>query len=238
MLRLRGPLPVAAGAYRRDIVPSPALAVALQRVVEPIRAIGQWDAILRPLRTGKARLDRARSSSIRVEYSISARLGAPNMLGTEYASSAATAPPYAPSAADSGRSARRPGNIRWSRRTSAAMLAIVARSGTVRLANASTEKLDELADDFRLAQHFRHVQHHVRCGDARVQSARHVHADHVGRQHDRPAGPASQPAPRCRRRPTRRCLARRSCRLGIGADQRIRIAHAVFRELPARRIRD
>jgi hypothetical protein len=43
-------------------------------------------------------------------------------------------------------------------------------------------ELDELADDLRLPQHLRHAQHEVGRRHAFPQTARQVHADHVGRQ--------------------------------------------------------
>src|SRR5262249_15125706 len=42
------------------------------------------------------------------------------------------------------------------------------------------EKLDELADDFGLAQHLRDGEHQIGGSDAAAQLARQIHTDHVG----------------------------------------------------------
>ena len=62
------------------------------------------------------------------------------------------------------------------------MLAIVARSVTAQRLRALAEVLDELADDFRLAQHFGDGEHEVGRRARRMQLALEVHADDVGRE--------------------------------------------------------
>ena len=47
---------------------------------------------------------------------------------------------------------------------------------------ACAVKLDELADDFRFAQHFCYRQNQIGCGHAFAQLAAHVHADNIGSQ--------------------------------------------------------
>ena len=59
---------------------------------------------------------------------------------------------------------------------------MVARSATGQRRRALAKELDELANDLRLAQHLRNVQREVRRGHSFAQRARHVHADHFGRE--------------------------------------------------------
>ena len=108
------------------------------------------------------------------------------------------------------------------------MLPIVARSGTDSDAGAFAEELDELADDLLLAQHLGDGQHEVGGGHAFAQPAGELDADDVGRQEvhrlaehagfgfdaaDAPADDADAVDHR---------------RVGVGADQRVRVVDAVL----------
>ena len=63
------------------------------------------------------------------------------------------------------------------------MLPSVARSAIDSAGEAGPEELDELADDAALAQHLRHREHEVGRGDALLELAGELHADHLGQHH-------------------------------------------------------
>jgi hypothetical protein len=66
---------------------------------------------------------------------------------------------------------------------SGAMLAMVARSARLSLAEAGAEELDELLDDALLAQHLGDAQHQVGGGGAFGQLAGELEADDLGHEH-------------------------------------------------------
>ena len=66
---------------------------------------------------------------------------------------------------------------------SGAMLAMVARSGSVRLRKPGAVEFDEFSDDAFLAQHLRDGQHEIGGRGAFGQAAVQLEADHGGNQH-------------------------------------------------------
>ncbi len=82
----------------------------------------------------------------------------------------------------------------------------VAERGAIRdrhAGEAGAEELDELADHAALAQHLRDGEHEVGGGDAFLELAGELHADHFRAAASNRAGRASRLPPRCRRRPSR-----------------------------------
>ncbi len=63
------------------------------------------------------------------------------------------------------------------------MLAMVARSGRDMLSRPGAEELDELVHHALLAQHLRDGEHQVGGGDAFLQFAEELEADHIRQEH-------------------------------------------------------
>ncbi len=93
---------------------------------------------------------------------------------------------------------------------------------------ARAMKLNKLADDFGLAQHFGNLQHQVGGGNARLKRARQVHAHDVGRKEIH--GLAQHPCLGldAAHAPAHDTQAVDHRGVRVGSDDRVRIIHAVL----------
>ena len=204
----------------------------IHRLRKPALDLLERHAVLRTLRPGKRRLDRAEFELEHVgEYRVRRRLGAVQALRLgigENESDALGRPSGVAQVAD---------GVVVDRKETAGRAVFrrhVAERGAVfdrQIGHARTEILDELSDNAALAQHLRDGENEIGRGDALLELAVQAHPDHFRQQHrirlaeHRGLGFDAAHAPAEHREPVHHG------RVQIGAHQRVRVGKLVRDDL-------
>ena len=166
-------------------------------------AFDQRHAILRPPRTGEARLDRGEIELQRVGVDrVRRRVGAEQPLRARIRFDQRDLRASRPVSRRYSSVMSSIGKIATVAPYSGHMLPSVTRSAIVRCFESGTEELDELADDALLAQRLGDREHEVGRGRAFGQPCRSAGSRRPAESASSSAGRASRPPLRCRRRPT------------------------------------